>query len=153
MKKILMTLALVLASQMAFCQTIDEVFEKVKALPNAQYQEISKEMMAFVLAQMNDEKTKKTMQKVESMSFGMISSPTEETRTAFIDIVSSLKNRYNKVAEEQEEGQKMFVFTDSDDAGKPLGLMLVVSEGEGCQLIYFKGNVGREDLEALSNMK
>ena len=148
-----MTLALVFASQMAFCQTIDEVLEKVKALPNAQYQEISKEMMTFALAQINDEPTKKAMQKVESMTMGMVSSPTEETRAAFIDIVSSLKNRYNKVTEEQEEGKKVFVFSDTDDAGKPLGLVIGASENEGCQIIYFKGNVGLEDLEALGNLK
>ncbi len=153
MKKILMTLALVLASQLAYCQSITEVVDQLKALPGAESQVLGKDMVAMLIASIPDEATKNTMKKVEEMDMVQVSNASEEIRSKFTDIVKSLKNSYDKVAEETEGEETMFMFADNDDEGKPQHLMIGVVSSKDCQFICFKGQLSLADLEALGNMK
>jgi len=153
MKKILMTLALVLASQLAYCQSITEVIDQLKALPGAESQVLGKDMVAMLVANIPDEATKNTMKKVEEMDMVQVSNASEEIRSKFTDIVKSLKNSYDKVAEETEGEETMFMFADNDDEGKPRHLMIGVVSSNDCQFICFKGQLSLADLEALGNMK
>ena len=153
MKKFLMTLALVLASQLAYCQTFNEVADQLKALPNAQYQELPKDMVNLMTASIEDESIKKVFANVECMKMLSIADADEKTRATFIEKVSSLKTRYERIAGESEDGENAFVFAEKDDDGKSKCIILALAAESGCQLICFEGDLNLSDLEALSTLQ
>ena len=153
MKKILMTLALVLASQLAYCQTFNEVVDQLKALPQAQYQEMNKELLKMVSAGIEEEAVKKVFDNVECMKMLIITDADEATRTTFMEKVSTFKTRYEKIAEESEEGQYVYVFSEKSEDDKTKCIIMAAAADSSCQLICFEGNLNLSDLEALSKLQ
>ena len=153
MKKILMTLALVLASQLAYCQTFNEVVDQLKSLPQAQYQEMNKELLKMVSAGIEEEAVKKVFDNVESMKMLVITDADEATRTTFMEKVSTFKTRYEKIAEESEEGQYVYVFSEKSEDDKTKCIIIAVASDSACQLICFEGDLNLSDIEALSKLQ
>lgn len=153
MKKILMMLALVFCAQMAFCQSFDEVANKLKALPGAELLTLDKDMLKLVTSASTDQSANKMMGKLDELVMLNIENPSDETIATFLKEVKTLKNNYSKVAEEEEDGETMLVFGDLDDDGNAKGFIVGKSGKEECMLMYMKGNVSAEELEALSEMK
>jgi len=153
MKKILMTLALVLASQLAYCQTFNEVVDQLKALPQAHYQEMNKELLKMVSAGIEAEAVKKVFDNLESMKMLVITDADEATRTTFMEKVSTFKTRYEKIAEESGERQYVYVFSEKSEDDKTKCIIMAAAADSACQLICFEGDLNLSDLEALSKLQ
>ena len=152
MKKLLMTLALVLASQLAFCQTFDEVANQLKALPQAQYQELNKEVLKLASGGIEDESIKKVFNNLECMKMLVITDADEATRADFIQKASSLKTRYEKIAEESEDGQSVLIFVEKGEDDKTKCIIMAMAADSACQFICFEGDLSLSDLEALGSL-
>ena len=152
MKKILMTLALVFVTQMAFCQSFDDVITKLKKLPNAEAMTLEKDMLKMVAATAPDD-AKKTFDKIDKLIMLGIENPSAESQATCLKEVKSLKNKYSKLAEEEEEGQTVLLFGDMDDDGNPKALIMATIGKDECMIVYIDGNVSPDELSALDSMK
>lgn len=153
MKKLLMTLALIVASQFAFSQTFDEVADQLKTLPKAEYQSLGKDMLAMAAAGVTDANAKKIFSKLTAMKLLEIKNPDKATRATYDQKVASFKTLYEKVAEENEEGQTALVYAAKGENGKTECVILSVADADSCELICFEGDIELSDIEALSSLK
>ena len=152
MKKILMTLALVFATQMAFCQSFNDVLNKLNELPGAQAVTLEKEMLKMAASSVPED-AKKTFDKIEQMVMLSIENPSAETQATFLEQVKTLKNNYNKLAEEEEEDQVVLMFADMDDDGNSKGLIMATTSKDECMFIYIEGTISADELSALDALK
>ena len=152
MKKILMTLALVFVTQMAFCQSLDDVITKLKKLPNAEAMTLEKDMLKMVAATAPDD-AKKTFDKIDKMIMLGIDNPSAESQATFLKEVKSLKNKYSKLAEEEEEGQTVLLFGDMDDDGNSNALIMATIGKDECMIVYIDGKISADELSALDSLK
>ena len=151
MKKILMTLALVFATQMAFCQSFNDVLNKLNWLPGAQAVTLEKEMLKMAASSVPED-AKKTFEKIDKMVMLGIEDASAETQATFLEQVKTLKNNYNKVAEEQEDDQTVFVFADMDDDGNSKGLIVATAGKDQCVFVYIDGAISVDEISQLGDI-
>ena len=143
MKKILALLVLVFTCQMAFCQTYNELINKYKDKPNAEYKEMSKQMLAEAMEDLEPE-IKTAMKSIDKMKILELDNCNQTVKKEFWTQVAALENKYTKLDEENENGETVIIFTDGEE--EPIKAIIMASKNaKECGLIVIEGNMSTGD--------
>ncbi len=149
MKKIIATLALMIACQTGFAQNIETMFETYKNEQGADYLKITPLMMKlFRLFADKDVKTK-FMRSVQSMKILDLGSCQSGVKESFIEQIKELNlNGYETLLVSREDGETFKLLAKTDP--KSIKELLVLTTGKGdCIVVQLKGKIKKEDIQMM----
>ena len=151
MKKMITLLALVMTCQLAFCQTYQDFFNKYKDAQGVEYIEVPQELLKMGAAQA-DAETKAVLERVESIYMLQVANPSEELSAEMLAEAKKLSQRYDKLADGEEDGETMLIYGDGEDGDHYNLLFVLHGNAEAMQIIAMKGKISMKELEKLSTM-
>ena len=147
MKKLFTLLVLVFTCQMAFCQTYDDVIKKFKDKAGVEYNEIPKLMLSLALSDA-DAQTKATMKNIDCIKMLDLNNCSETIKNDFIAQAKKLDGKYNKLIENDEDGETSIIFVDGED--EPLKAFIIAGKDkEDCQMIVIEGKLNIDQLDTI----
>lgn len=150
MKKIIATLALIIACQGIFAQNIDTLFEKFSKEHQAESVSIPPFMMSLGKLFMSDEDLS-IVKGIRSLRILDLEDCPTTVKERFSEQVSKLHLKgYEPMIQVNEDGEKVRIFAlPHKDSIKEL--LLVCSGKDDCALIQMKGKIRKEDIAQLVN--
>lgn len=150
MKKIIATLALIIACQATFAQNIDTLFDKFGKEYQAESISISPFMMSLGKLFM-DKDTPTIAKRIKSMKVLDLEDCTNLVKEQFLTEVNNLSlDGYEQMMQINEDGEKVRIFALPYKDG--IKELLFVCTGEDdCTLVQMKGKIPREDIARLVN--
>lgn len=153
MKKILLTLALVLTCCWASATTADDLFNKFKDFENAQYMNMPQEMlqMAMAQSQATDNAQKKVTEKITSLDILQIEKADAATIKQVVDMVNDFDDTYEELARTNEDGEQVIIKMKRNGDAYSEMVVFQVDKDE-CAVIRINGNFNPDELDQLSKM-
>ena len=150
MKKIIATLALIIACQSTFAQNIDTLFEKFSKEQQAESVSIPPFMMSLGKLFMSDEDLS-IAKGIWSLRILDLEDCPTTVKERFSEQVNKLHlEGYEPMIQVNEDGEKVRIFAlPYKDSIKEL--LLVCSGKDDCALIQMKGKIKKEDIAQLVN--
>ena len=150
MKKIIATLALIIACQSTFAQNIDTLFEKFSKEQQAESVSIPPFMMSLGKLFMSDEDLS-IAKGISSLRILDLEDCPTTVKERFSEQVNKLHlEGYEPMIQVNEDGEKVRIFAlPYKDSIKEL--LLVCSGKDDCALIQMKGKIKKEDIAQLVN--
>lgn len=147
MKKLFTLLVLVFTCQMAFCQTYDDVIKKFKDKAGAEYNEIPKVMLSLALSDA-DAQTKAVFKSIDCMKMLELNNCSETIKNDFIAQAKKLDGKYNKLIENDENGETTIIFVDGED--EPFKAIIIAGKDkQDCQMIVIEGKLTIDQLDTI----
>ena len=158
MKKLFAMMAFVLTCQLSYSQTYDEIMTVFKIKPNVEYQELDKALLGLAAAGTPDPKTADLMKRLDALKMmEMTLSPNDAT--VFNTLVGEMGTFYEKLAEQEDEGEKTTVFYEGDDEENISALIAVQMQAPADDgtvkgtMIVLEGKLSKADIEAMQSMQ
>jgi hypothetical protein len=158
MKKLFAVMAFVLTCQLSYSQTYDEIMTVFKIKPNVEYQELDKALLGLATAGTPDPKTADLMKRLDALKM-MEMTLTPNDATVFNTLVGEMGTFYEKLAEQEEEGEKTTVFYEGDDEENISALIAVQMQAPADDgtvkgtMIVLEGKLSKADIEAMQSMQ
>lgn len=169
MRKLFLSLALLLACQMTFGKSLTDITDQFKTAENAQYMMIPQSMVKMLISQMlnnkdiadkvkknnaTPENINKVMEKIDSVGYLSLDNCDESIKTSFNDKIKDLSSYgYKKMEEKDGTG---VVFTKEQD-GVAKEVLVLITKGGDCDFVQFYGNLKPDEITEIinrvSNMK
>lgn len=154
MKKIILVVITALFALTVSADDVDQLLDKYKKYPKAEYLHVPKIMMKMGLAFSKDDMDKGTeniASKISSMSILDLEDCNRDVRDSFMKEINRLQQSgYEPLVKVNNGNQKVSILLRQ--GGNHIKEILIVnSETDGCQLIQFKGKIRQEDIEKLIN--
>ena len=150
MKKIIATLALIIACQSTFAQNIDTLFEKFSKEQQAESVSIPPFMMSLGKLFMSNEDLS-IAKGISSLRILDLEDCPTNVKERFSEQVNKLHlEGYEPMIQVNEDGEKVRIFAlPYKDSIKEL--LLVCSGKDDCALIQMKGKIKKEDINVMMN--
>lgn len=152
MKKMMLTALVAMFSLAAFCGTPDEIFEKFRSLPKAEYVHVPKLLLkmgtAYVKSEGNDAAAR-IASKLTSVRVLDLEDCSKRVKADFAKDISGLKlTGYESLLKANGDGERVEVLIRQQ--GNVIHEMLIVNSGDDdCQLVQLKGKISQKDIDQL----
>ncbi|MGM9699957.1 MAG: DUF4252 domain-containing protein [Prevotella sp.] len=152
MKKMMLTALVAMFSLAAFCGTPDEIFEKFRSLPKAEYVHVPKLLLkmgtAYVKSEGNDAAAR-IASKLTSVRVLDLEDCSKRVKADFAKDISGLKlTGYESLLKANGDGERVEVLIRQQ--GSVIHEMLIVNSGDDdCQLVQLKGKISQKDIDQL----
>ena len=153
MKKIIATLALIIACQATFAQNIDTLFSQFKDKEGADYMNIPTLMLKFMrtFTKSNNDKSYRFIKGIKSVKVLDMEDCTQEVKAEFLQEAKKLKlSGYETLVQTKEDGEEVTLLTKMDDEAISELIILITGKDE-CGLTLMKGKIKKEDIAQLVN--
>ena len=153
MKKIIATLALIIACQATFAQNIDTLFSQFKDKEGADYMNIPTLMLKFMrtFTKSNNDKSYRFIKGVKSVKVLDMEDCTQEVKAEFLQEVQKLNlNGYETLLQTKEDGEEVQLIAKMDEENINDLIILITGKDE-CGLTLMKGKIKKEDINVMMN--
>ena len=153
MKKIIATLALIIACQGIFAQNIDTLFSQFKDKEGADYMNIPTLMLKFMrtFTKSNNDKSYRFIKGVKSVKVLDMEDCTQEVKAEFLQEVQKLHlNGYETLLQTKEDGEEVQLIAKMDEENINDLIILITGKDE-CGLTLMKGKIKKEDINVMMN--
>ena len=153
MKKIIATLALIIACQGIFAQNIDTLFSQFKDKEGADYMNIPTLMLKFMrtFTQSNNDKSYRFIKGVKSVKVLDMEDCTQEVKAEFLQEAKKLKlSGYETLLQTKEDGEEVQLIAKMDEENINDLIILITGKDE-CGLTLMKGKIKKEDINVMMN--
>ena len=152
MKKMMLTALVAMFSLAAVCGTPDEIFEKFRSLPKAEYVHVPKLLLkmgtTYAKSEGNDAAAR-IASKITSVSVLDMEDCSKRVKADFAKDISGLKlTGYESLLKANGDGERVEVLIRQQ--GSVICEMLIVNSGDDdCQLVQLKGKISQKDIDQL----
>ena len=153
MKKIIATLALIIACQATFAQNIDTLFSQFKDKEGADYMNIPTLMLKFMrtFTKSNNDKSYRFIKGIKSVKVLDMEDCTQEVKAEFLQEVQKLHlNGYETLVQTKEDGEEVQLIAKMDEENINDLIILITGKDE-CGLTLMKGKIKKEDINVMMN--
>ena len=153
MKKIIATLALIIACQATFAQNIDTLFSQFKDKEGADYMNIPTLMLKFMrtFTKSNNDKSYRFIKGIKSVKVLDMEDCTQEVKAEFLQKVQKLNlNGYETLVQTKEDGEEVQLIAKMDEENINDLIILITGKDE-CGLTLMKGKIKKEDINVMMN--
>ena len=153
MKKIIATLALIIACQATFAQNIDTLFSQFKDKEGADYMNIPTLMLKFMrtFTKSNNDKSYRFIKGVKSVKVLDMEDCTQEVKAEFLQEVQKLNlNGYETLLQTKEDGEEVQLIAKMDEENIN-DLIILITGKDDCGLTLMKGKIKKEDINVMMN--
>ena len=153
MKKIIATLALIIACQSTFAQNIDTLFSQFKDKEGADYMNIPTLMLKFMrtFTKSNNDKSYRFIKGVKSVKVLDMEDCTQEVKAEFLQEVQNLNlNGYETLLQTKEDGEEVQLIAKMDEENIN-DLIILITGKDDCGLTLMKGKIKKEDINVMMN--
>ncbi|MBP3669243.1 MAG: DUF4252 domain-containing protein [Bacteroides sp.] len=153
MKKIIATLALIIACQATFAQNIDTLFSQFKDKEGADYMNIPTLMLKFMrtFTKSNNDKSYRFIKGIKSVKVLDMEDCTQEVKAEFLQEVQNLNlNGYETLLQTKEDGEEVQLIAKMDEENINDLIILITGKDE-CGLTLMKGKIKKEDINVMMN--
>ena len=151
MKKIIATLALIIACQATFAQNIDTLFSQFKDKEGADYMNIPTLMLKFMrtFTKSNNDKSYRFIKGIKSVKVLDMEDCTQEVKAEFLQKVQKLNlNGYETLVQTKEDGEEVQLIAKMDEENINDLIILITGKDE-CGLTLMKGKIKKEDINVM----
>ena len=151
MKKIIATLALIIACQATFAQNIDTLFSQFKDKEGADYINIPTLMLKFMrtFTKSNNDKSYHFIKGIKSVKVLDMEDCTQEVKAEFLQEVQNLNlNGYETLLQTKEDGEEVQLIAKMDEENIN-DLIILITGKEDCGLTFMKGKIKKEDINVI----
>lgn len=151
MKKIIATLALIIACQGTFAQNIDTLFSQFKDKEGADYMNIPTLMLKFMrtFTKSNNDKSYHFIKGIKSVKVLDMEDCTQEVKAEFLQEAKKLKlNGYETLVQTKEDGEEVQIIAKIDRENIN-DLIILITGKEDCGLTFMKGKIKKEDINVI----
>lgn len=152
MKKMMLTALVAMFSLAAVCGTPDEIFEKFRSLPKAEYMHVPKLLLkmgtTYAKSEGNDAAAH-IASKLTSVRVLDLEDCSKRVKADFAKDISGLKlTGYESLLKANGDGERVEVLIRQQ--GSVIREMLIVNSGDDdCQLVQLKGKISQKDIDQL----
>lgn len=152
MKKMMLTALVAMFSLAAVCGTPDEIFDKFRSLPKAEYVHVPKLLLkmgtSYVKSEGNDVAAR-IASKLTSVRVLDLEDCSRQVKADFAKNISDLKRTgYESMVRANGDGERVEVLIRQQ--GSVIREMLIVNSGDDdCQLVQLKGKISQKDIDQL----
>lgn len=153
MKKIIATLALIIACQATFAQNIDTLFSQFKDKEGADYMNIPTLMLKFMrtFTKSNNDKSYRFIKGIKSVKVLDMEDCTQEVKAEFLQEVQNLNlNGYETLLQTKEDGEEVQLIAKMDEENIN-DLIILITGKDDCGLTLMKGKIKKEDINVMMN--
>ena len=153
MKKIIATLALIIACQATFAQNIDTLFSQFKDKEGADYMNIPTLMLKFMrtFTKSNNDKSYRVIKGVKSVKVLDMEDCTQEVKAEFLQEAKKLKlSGYETLLQTKEDGEEVQLIAKMDEENIN-DLIILITGKDDCGLTLMKGKIKKEDINVMMN--
>ena len=153
MKKIIATLALIIACQATFAQNIDTLFSQFKDKEGADYMNIPTLMLKFMrtFTKSNNDKSYRFIKGIKSVKVLDMEDCTQEVKAEFLQEAKKLKlSGYETLLQTKEDGEEVQLIAKMDEENIN-DLIILITGKDDCGLTLMKGKIKKEDIAQLVN--
>ena len=153
MKKIIATLALIIACQATFAQNIDTLFSQFKDKEGADYMNIPTLMLKFMrtFTKSNNDKSYRFIKGIKSVKVLDMEDCTQEVKAEFLQEVQKLNlNGYETLLQTKEDGEEVQLIAKMDEENIN-DLIILITGKDDCGLTLMKGKIKKEDINVMMN--
>ena len=153
MKKIIATLALIIACQATFAQNIDTLFSQFKDKEGADYMNIPTLMLKFMrtFTKSNNDKSYRFIKGVKSVKVLDMEDCTQEVKAEFLQEIQKLHlNGYETLLQTKEDGEEVQLIAKMDEENIN-DLIILITGKDDCGLTLMKGKIKKEDINVMMN--
>ena len=153
MKKIIATLALIIACQGIFAQNIDTLFSQFKDKEEADYMNIPTLMLKFMrtFTKSNNDKSYRFIKGIKSVKVLDMEDCTQEVKAEFLQEVQKLNlNGYETLLQTKEDGEEVQLIAKMDEENIN-DLIILITGKDDCGLTLMKGKIKKEDINVMMN--
>ena len=153
MKKIIATLALIIACQATFAQNIDTLFSQFKDKEGADYMNIPTLMLKFMrtFTKSNNDKSYHFIKGIKSVKVLDMENCTQEVKAEFLQEAKKLKlSGYETLLQTKEDGEEVQLIAKMDEENINDLIILITGKDE-CGLTLMKGKIKKEDINVMMN--
>ena len=153
MKKIIATLALIIACQATFAQNIDTLFSQFKDKEGADYMNIPTLMLKFMrtFTKSNNDKSYRFIKGIKSVKVLDMEDCTQEVKAEFLQEAKKLKlSGYETLVQTKEDGEEVQLIAKMDEENINDLIILITGKDE-CGLTLMKGKIKKEDINVMMN--
>ena len=153
MKKIIATLALIIACQATFAQNIDTLFSQFKDKEGADYMNIPTLMLKFMrtFTKSNNDKSYRFIKGIKSVKVLDMEDCTQEVKAEFLQEIQKLHlNGYETLLQTKEDGEEVQLIAKMDEENINDLIILITGKDE-CGLTLMKGKIKKEDINVMMN--
>ena len=151
MKKIIATLALIIACQATFAQNIDTLFSQFKNKEGADYMNIPTLMLKFMrtFTKSNNDKSYHFIKGIKSVKVLDMENCTQEVKAEFLQEVQKLNlNGYETLVQTKEDGEEVQLIAKMDEESIN-DLIILITGKDDCGLTFMKGKIKKEDINVM----
>ena len=151
MKKIIATLALIIACQATFAQNIDTLFSQFKDKEGADYMNIPTLMLKFMrtFTKSNNDKSYRFIKGIKSVKVLDMEDCTQEVKAEFLQEVQNLNlNGYETLLQTKEDGEEVQLIAKMDEENIN-DLIILITGKDDCGLTLLKGEIKKEDINVM----
>ena len=161
MKKLLLLLAVLSLSTMAMAQSLDKVFEKYKAYPNAESMTITKDMLNMMISMggmqnLSDEDraTMEMLKNIDQMSTLTFENAEQSLGMAMIsDVREALKKGYEITTDMQEGDDSVLIAVKKKKKADYASEVIIAAHSDNeAVLMYITGKIKVDDISNLMNI-
>ena len=153
MKKIIATLALIIACQATFAQNIDTLFSQFKDKEGADYMNVPTLMLKFMrtFTKSNNDKSYRFIKGIKSVKVLDMEDCTQEVKAEFLQEVQKLNlNGYETLLQTKEDGEEVQLIAKMDKENIN-DLIILITGKDDCGLTLMKGKIKKEDINVMMN--
>jgi len=151
MKKIIATLALIIACQGIFAQNIDTLFNQFKNKEGADYMNIPTLMLKFMrtFTKSNNDKSYRFIKGIKSVKVLDMEDCTQKVKAEFLKEVQKFKlNGYETLVQTKEDGEEVQLIAKMDEENIN-DLIILITGKDDCGLTLMKGKIKKEDINVM----
>ena len=151
MKKIIATLALIIACQGIFAQNIDTLFSQFKDKEEADYMNIPTLMLKFMrtFTKSNNDKSYHLIKGIKSVKVLDMEDCTPEVKAEFLQAVQKLNlNGYETLVQTKEDGEEVQLIAKMGEETINDLIILITGKDE-CGLTLMKGKIKKDDIQVI----
>ena len=151
MKKIIATLALIIACQATFAQNIDTLFSQFKDKEGADYMNIPTLMLKFMrtFTKSNNDKSYRFIKGIKSVKVLDMEDCTQEVKAEFLQEAKKLKlSGYETLLQTKEDGEEVQLIAKMDEENIN-DLIILITGKDDCGLTFMKGKIKKEDINVM----
>ena len=158
MKKLFLTMCLVIVAHTAFAQTADNLIDQFKNEPKAEFVHIPRLMMAMGkitpksgIYDKDDPTGNDIIKKISSMRMLDLGCCSPDTKQRFQNAIANLNtNGYEELVRVNDNGEKTRILTKMK--GETICELLILNGGnDDCTIVEIKGKIRTSDLSKLIN--
>jgi hypothetical protein len=154
MKKLIFTIALLIASVASFAQktAVDDIINHFKGKENVQLIDLPKAMIGMAMGKVDDADVKAILSNINHVRVITMDDCSKKVRKNFAEDVTKLNgNGYEEMVRANDNGDKALIMTKmkGDDITE---VLILDDEPDECNFVQILGTIKKQDIDKLVNM-